>query len=567
MSEDIRGDFGLYDFASTFRDVFATLPHVSTVWVDVGTPISEGAQNGQIWAPFNNIQDAIDHSISHNINPILIVVGMGVYAENLTIPQDRDITILGNWRGPETCQLNGNVDWTVSGDFTSKLGIRHFAIEGTVTVLDGSPAATNAVFTTEWSQIGATAGGNALVSAGSSALTVSLVGASFAAFGTATSIVAQSVVSGDIELSPGSSLFVAGTQFRDTCTIIKTGNLLVWGCGLEQNIEITSPSTPHAEFKTTHFEGPCTLTFISAPGVAEFDGPSNGNFIVAGCQVVNGKKAGVAAFSGGIAAEPILAQIPRYNSNSQFLTLVLGSQTDGGAFAPAVGNGALYAGARAGVPGSPPTKEPFTGVSIWDFGAGVGLDQGRVLYQGGGGWNCPDCTGHQFYTAPLYNEVNDSGLLRMHIAATGAVRIGNTEAGATGLFQVQGALGGAAARIDGGALVVNNRIRKTGQISPTALGANTNNYNPAGLANTGILRISATTPVNLTGIAAGVEGDELDVINVGSNTITLTHEDASSTAANRFLLAASASIALTQHAVVRLRYSSDARWRCMAKSL
>lgn len=100
-------------------------------------------------------------------------------------------------------------------------------------------------------------------------------------------------------------------------------------------------------------------------------------------------------------------------------------------------------------------------------------------------------------------------------------------------------------------------------ISPAALAANTNNYAPTNIATAATLRISASSAVDLTGIAGGatmVDGRELTLINVGTtNTITLKN-DVTSTAANRFLL--NADFALAANMAVKLVYDgTSSRWR------
>lgn len=66
----------------------------------------------------------------------------------------------------------------------------------------------------------------------------------------------------------------------------------------------------------------------------------------------------------------------------------------------------------------------------------------------------------------------------------------------------------------------------------TALSANQNDYAlPAGAD---IVRVSATTAVTITGVAAGWDGQAVLVINTGSNAITLAHASTSSSAGNRF---------------------------------
>lgn len=68
------------------------------------------------------------------------------------------------------------------------------------------------------------------------------------------------------------------------------------------------------------------------------------------------------------------------------------------------------------------------------------------------------------------------------------------------------------------------------------LSANTNNL---GVGKNGLIRIQATGNYDLTGLvpiggAAGNAWRTIHILNRGTNTITLKHEDAASTAENRF---------------------------------
>jgi len=69
-------------------------------------------------------------------------------------------------------------------------------------------------------------------------------------------------------------------------------------------------------------------------------------------------------------------------------------------------------------------------------------------------------------------------------------------------------------------------------ISPASIGANQNDYAGLDGANVGLL--SASTAVNITGLASGVAGRVLFVFNRNTNPITLTNADTGSAAANRF---------------------------------
>lgn len=100
-----------------------------------------------------------------------------------------------------------------------------------------------------------------------------------------------------------------------------------------------------------------------------------------------------------------------------------------------------------------------------------------------------------------------------------------------------------------------------GVLSPAAITVSQNNYSPAGLSTCTVLRLTSTGPVNITGLTAPATGQQLVLIsNIGSNTITLTNEDASSTAANRFDLTGNTAIVASQSALLFYDTTSS-RWR------
>lgn len=103
----------------------------------------------------------------------------------------------------------------------------------------------------------------------------------------------------------------------------------------------------------------------------------------------------------------------------------------------------------------------------------------------------------------------------------------------------------------------------TGDITPTALAANTNNWAPTDLPIASTIRASASAAVDLTGLDGGFDGRLIVLHNVGTFTITLRDQSASSTAANRFI-AAGADLALAAGRAVLLQYDATAsRWRAV----
>ncbi len=97
-------------------------------------------------------------------------------------------------------------------------------------------------------------------------------------------------------------------------------------------------------------------------------------------------------------------------------------------------------------------------------------------------------------------------------------------------------------RADGSPLattaVFTGAINLSGQIAPTTLSVNTNNWAPTGLATASQVMASASAAIKVTGIVAGSNGQRITLYNTSAFLITLTAQDASSTAGNQFLMRA-----------------------------
>ncbi len=89
-----------------------------------------------------------------------------------------------------------------------------------------------------------------------------------------------------------------------------------------------------------------------------------------------------------------------------------------------------------------------------------------------------------------------------------------------------------------GNLTVQQTVKLTGAASPAQITSNVNDYAPTGFATASVLRLQSDVPRTITGLAGGVAGRMVWLTNVGSQTITLATESASSTAANRFAFGA-----------------------------
>jgi hypothetical protein len=95
--------------------------------------------------------------------------------------------------------------------------------------------------------------------------------------------------------------------------------------------------------------------------------------------------------------------------------------------------------------------------------------------------------------------------------------------------------------------------------SPSQITGNQNDYAPtAG----DIIRISSDAARTITGLTAGASGDVRVLVNVGSFAITLAHQSASSTAANRFLVSFGSDYIIAANAAATLIYDgTTSRWR------
>ena len=103
-------------------------------------------------------------------------------------------------------------------------------------------------------------------------------------------------------------------------------------------------------------------------------------------------------------------------------------------------------------------------------------------------------------------------------------------------------------------------IALSGDITPTQITANQNDYNPAGLSGASVLRLTSNAAVNITGLAGGADGRTLTIFNIGTNNIVLKNQSGSSALANRFAINADFTLGADQS--VSLIYDSTSqRWR------
>ena len=109
---------------------------------------------------------------------------------------------------------------------------------------------------------------------------------------------------------------------------------------------------------------------------------------------------------------------------------------------------------------------------------------------------------------------------------------------------------------------LNARATLNNIITPAAIGADTNDYAPTGIAEANFLRLSSSATYNITGLlapASPVDTQVLVIRNVGANNIVLKDQDAGSVAANRFDITADKTLAAND--TVTIAYdTTSARW-------
>ncbi|HYG78676.1 MAG TPA: hypothetical protein VEK08_26990 [Planctomycetota bacterium] len=112
---------------------------------------------------------------------------------------------------------------------------------------------------------------------------------------------------------------------------------------------------------------------------------------------------------------------------------------------------------------------------------------------------------------------------------------------------------------------ITSTMSLEGVITPTTLAANTNDWNPTSLATSNTIRVAASSAVDLTGITAHASAWQTIILhNVGTFTITLKDESASSSAANRFALDSDDPVPADTSRVLQYDRTSS-RWRVIGK--
>lgn len=114
----------------------------------------------------------------------------------------------------------------------------------------------------------------------------------------------------------------------------------------------------------------------------------------------------------------------------------------------------------------------------------------------------------------------------------------------------------------GGLVNITGALQRTGISTAAQITADQNNYNPSSqVCVSDTLLLSSDASRNVTGLAGGVSGCEVLIVNNGANPIVLKDSSASSTATNRFQFGGDITLASNQ--TVRLFYQADTtnKWR------
>lgn len=115
-------------------------------------------------------------------------------------------------------------------------------------------------------------------------------------------------------------------------------------------------------------------------------------------------------------------------------------------------------------------------------------------------------------------------------------------------------------------IAFGQKVEFTGSLTPSTISSDQNNYNPTNWSTANFVRLSTNDAATrlLTGASAGATGEMKWLANLGPGVIRLNDEDASSTAANRFLTPGT-SYGIASNGAVGIIYDgTSSRWRVLA---
>jgi hypothetical protein len=201
------------------------------------------------------------------------------------------------------------------------------------------------------------------------------------------------------------------------------------------------------------------------------------------------------------------------------------------------------------------TLQMKTGGGTWGFGSTVDLRGFSPITAKGGA--ASTITEFPDSTFNIHDEADESRELTFSVGgiAAATTRV-VTAQDADGTMEFTGH-----AHAD---LESTETLALQGDITPTILSADQNNYNPTGLADATIVRLEASgADKTITGLAGGADGRVIILMNIGTTyNIFLIHESASSSAANRFDNPLALNNSIVPRGMIALIYdSTTSRWR------
>ncbi len=249
-----------------------------TLYVDNTTIFPTVLQTGTPSRPFSTIQQAIDYAVSIGDPSWNIRISFGVHTGTLTIPANFDFIFEGIIR-IENMIIVGPINWTVTGNRTSRIGFKNLVV-GQINIIDDIIPAVNAIAAFENCKTGL------ISTTGTSFVSILMGGISIANFNQTNSLVVAGVIENDINITNG-ELLLQNIQVRSPTVLLKNGSIHANGCSFSQNIELTNAK---AEFTNCIWIGTKNLTFTGTTGTAYFDGFSDYNFTNTSCSIINGSK-------------------------------------------------------------------------------------------------------------------------------------------------------------------------------------------------------------------------------------------------------------------------------------
>jgi len=170
------------------------------------------------------------------------------------------------------------------------------------------------------------------------------------------------------------------------------------------------------------------------------------------------------------------------------------------------------------------------------------------------------------WTVPVGGSIAyayDGGAAVWQMLWASTTTLPSLEVGGTATFDAAVNLDGATTLQPGAVLDLQSTVLLDNVITPTAFtGAAVNNYSPTGYANANTIRQGASAATTLTGLLAKAGGAIVVLENISTVAITLTNNDAGSTAANRFLTPGAVSLVVPAGGAVVLVYdATSTAWR------